>query len=144
MKDCTTDICEGDNRIKNCQCYRNHSGGMYDQICAYEENGFLIPCNAGCCNEGKGCPGQCKGAIDAPPYRSNEGLKTLSEGDIKIDRTINAFAFLVIALTIISTSLLILSFLNTGLKKKGQTSIEPTNGYYGFPFLRAFRPPQRG
>ena len=116
MKDCTLDSCQGDNRIKNCQCYRQASGDMYDQTCAYEEDGFLVACDAGCCNDGKGCPGQCKGAPDAPPYRSDAGLKTLKESDIKLDKTINALAFLIMALIILSTSLLVLGFISKGLK----------------------------
>jgi hypothetical protein len=117
---------------------------MYDQTCAYEEDGFLIACDAGCCNDGKGCPGQCKGAQDAPPYRSSEGLKTLKESDIKLDKTMNAFAFLIMALIILSTSLLVLGFISNGLKNKGDKYIEPPkNGDYGFPYARTFFPAQR-
>lgn len=137
MKDCKLDVCKGDNRIKNCQCYSQISGGMYDQFCAYEEAGFLIPCNKGCCNEGKGCPGQCKSAIDAPPYKSDRNLKTLTEADVNIDRATNLFAFLVISLILLSTAMLLFA----GLKNTDIKVVE-TNGKHGFPDVRAFGAPQ--
>ena len=40
-----------------------------DQMCGHEEAGYIYPCESGCCNEGKGCPGQCKCQRAAPPFR---------------------------------------------------------------------------
>jgi hypothetical protein len=34
-----------------------------------EEDGVYYECQAGCCHEGKGCPGQCDGVDPSPPYR---------------------------------------------------------------------------
>lgn len=131
MKDCTIETCQGDNRIKNCQCYRKFSGGMYEQQCAYEENGFLIPCNAGCCNEGKGCPGECEGAIDAPPYRGVDGLKVIRASDVNLDKAMNIFTFVMISLVLISTSMLLLDFISARLKTSNKKYIESTNGNNG-------------
>jgi hypothetical protein len=144
MKDCTLDTCQGDNRIKNCQCYKKFSGGVYDQQCAYEENGFLIPCNAGCCNNGNGCPGECTGAIDAPPYRDGIGLKRITGNDMSIDRAMNTLTFFMIALLIISTSMLLMKFIGKGLKKTREKIVEQTNGNYGLPPTNRGFPGVRG
>jgi hypothetical protein len=34
-----------------------------------EEDGVYYECEAGCCHEGKGCPGQCSDVDPSPPYR---------------------------------------------------------------------------
>lgn len=140
MKDCRIDVCQGDNRIRNCQCYRQALGSMYDQFCAYEENGFLVPCNKGCCNDGKGCPGQCDGAIDSPPYKSDVGLKKLSEADVNIERTVNLLIFLIIALIILSTLLLLISGLKNNDIKLTEQIKWPKQTMSLFPSLQPSAP----
>ena len=140
MKDCRIDTCKGDNRIRNCQCYRQVSGGMYDQFCAYEEAGFLVPCNKGCCNDGKGCPGQCDGAIDAPPYKSDMGLKKLNEADVDIERSVNLLIFLIIALIMLSTILLLISGLKNSDIKLTEEPKWPQLTIPSFPSLQPSAP----
>ena len=69
--DCTKEQCKGDNRKANCQCYalEGTADTSKKQVCAREENGAFYQCEAGCCNQGRGCPGQCSGVNDAPAYR---------------------------------------------------------------------------
>lgn len=69
--DCTKEVCKGDNRKANCRCYAVEStkDASKKQVCAREENGAFYQCEAGCCNQGRGCPGQCTGVSDAPAYR---------------------------------------------------------------------------
>lgn len=69
--DCKADVCKGDNRIRNCQCYAlsSASDARREQKCMVEEDGVYYECEAGCCHDGKGCPGQCKGVDPSPPYR---------------------------------------------------------------------------
>ena len=65
---CENYPCKGDNRIQNCQCYLIED----NQVCAYEDmqTGFVKKCDPGCCNSGKGCPGECAGALEnTPPYK---------------------------------------------------------------------------
>lgn len=138
MKDCRIDTCKGDNRTHNCQCYRQVSGGMYDQFCGYEENGFLVPCNKGCCNDGKGCPGQCEGAIDAPPYKSDMGLKKLNEADVDIERSVNLLMFLIISLIILSTVLLLISGLKNSDTKLTEQTKWPQPTMTSFPSSQPF------
>lgn len=68
---CKANVCKGDNRKRNCQCYAlsNSPDARGNQKCMVEEDGVYYECEAGCCHEGKGCPGQCEGVDPSPPYR---------------------------------------------------------------------------
>jgi len=56
---------------KPCKCYAqpdeipDANGVVKNQFCGYEEDGFLIPCDANCCP--KKCPGQCYGIKPRKP-----------------------------------------------------------------------------
>ena len=49
-----------------------------DQFCAKEEDGYLIPCAAGCCGE-NGCPGQCCNADISDPQGKRPENRRLNE-----------------------------------------------------------------
>ena len=82
MVGCELSICDKGYTDKPCACYPNLSilnNMIFDtlddkneavranQFCAYESDGYLFPCDPGCC-EG-GCPGQCPEVAPRPPQK---------------------------------------------------------------------------
>lgn len=86
-------------RTKNCRCfaYANVKDPKKEQFCGYKKNSVVIPCDPGCCDGG--CPGQCKGVADKPPYEIAQNDVDLS----KIPLYLKLAAFLLVVLVIIST-----------------------------------------
>ena len=56
---------------RECKCYAqpeeipDANGLVKNQFCGYEEDGFLIPCDASCCP--RKCPGECYGVKPRKP-----------------------------------------------------------------------------
>lgn len=107
--DCKKDKCQGDNRIKDCQCYASTTteDGSKTQFCAYEEAGNLYLCNKGCCNNGEGCPGECNGVLPSPPYRVRSADRIVTMSDVQFDEKIIESTMILIGLLLVSTTMLI-------------------------------------
>jgi hypothetical protein len=76
---------------------------MKEQVCAREIDGIYYRCEAGCCKEGKGCPGQCKDAGPAPAYKvipASEG-GIFEEEYITDTKMINALVLTLIAIAVL-------------------------------------------
>lgn len=102
--DCKKEVCRGDNRKGGCHCYAFGDGdnAMRKQVCAREVDGVYYRCEAGCCKEGMGCPGQCKGVGNAPAYRvitSSDG-SLYSGNTISSETVVNALVLTMIAISV--------------------------------------------
>lgn len=90
-------------KTKNCSCFAP-IGTNYpneNQVCAFQENNRVFPCDKDCC-EG-GCPGQTPNVKPRPPFAIKSIMKT-TDKQIK-----NIFKYIVILLVwiyIISTILI--------------------------------------
>lgn len=77
---CLDNTCSIEYIDKNCKCYSNISPDVNlakmsskektdyinsNQYCAYEDDGFLYPCDPACCT--LKCPGECPGVEPRPP-----------------------------------------------------------------------------
>ena len=88
-------------KTKDCRCYAriDAKDQKKEQFCGYRKNSFIIPCDAACCNGGEGCPGQCKGVSERPPY-------AIDQNPLEIDRFplyLKMAIFLIIVLLVLST-----------------------------------------
>ena len=116
--DCSKEKCKGDNRIRNCQCYSVENAGdvRMEQFCGHEVDGYIYPCEPGCCHKGRGCPGQCKCVRAVPPYN------VVSPNQVVDPEVVEERPGLIIDITILSAiALIILNiialFSVRGLKK---------------------------
>jgi len=69
-------------------------------MCAYEgDDNFLYSCDQKCCNEGKGCPGECNGVPSASP----QGVPTynIEQPHLMSDTKIKYNSFMKIVLIVI-------------------------------------------
>lgn len=106
--DCTvTGPCATPDAGCKCFTYSDSELPSMDQFCArVDADGTILPCAPSCCNNGAGCPGQCRGVSARTP----EGIKnvaaiayeTVASADERLDYFEKLFKVLV-ALLIIST-----------------------------------------
>ena len=116
-KDACEISCSPVYKDKPCMCYaitgaeQDAMGNVAEQFCAYEDDGFLIPCTSTCCNK---CPGQCRHILPRNPEGKADSLrfaaKMLSDEQkremAENDSNISIIVFLIImiiALAILST-----------------------------------------
>lgn len=125
---CKANGCKGDNRKRNCQCYAlsSASDARRNQKCMVEEDGVYYECEAGCCHEGKGCPGQCSDVDPSPPYRVISHSDVYTTASVKYLTTIqirDAAFVAVLGLCLIN----MLLFVSALLKKTCHTKAIPAN-----------------
>lgn len=68
---CEDEKCSDEYSDKNCNCYATYGTNepLTDQLCAWRDGNFLFKCDPTCCNEGKGCPGECFGIKPQKPTK---------------------------------------------------------------------------
>ena len=125
---CKTDVCKGDNRKRNCQCYAlsSASDARRNQKCMVEEDGVYYECEAGCCHEGKGCPGQCRDVDPSPPYRvisPSDVYTVASVKNLTTNQIRDAALVTVLGLCLINALMFIATYLskNTSCKSNAAT-----------------------
>lgn len=75
--DCKKNFCSNEYSDKECLCYAvpGTENELGDQFCAWRDENFLFKCDPGCCNEGKGCPGECKNVKPQDPTKTKNIIK---------------------------------------------------------------------
>jgi hypothetical protein len=98
-----------------CQCYTNpkSTDPTRNQICAREADNTLITCSPGCCNNSKGCYGQCKGAPYEDAQKVHEDAPLVNKVDLLRDRTYRGVPVPIIILIIIILTLISMSTVST-------------------------------
>lgn len=94
---CETAVCKGDNRKGGCQCY-SFGGDYSKQVCAREIDGKYHECEAGCCHNGRGCPGQCRGVSVSPPFRSIPNARVITSASKTHHNVMNVLVLTMIAI----------------------------------------------
>jgi len=86
----------------------------WNQFCAYEgADGFLYPCDAKCCNDGAGCPGECDGVPAATPQgvptynpdQSHDIVQSTSE--VKFNTFLKAVIVIVVVVVVVNFLILL-------------------------------------
>jgi hypothetical protein len=96
---CRQDICRGDNRKGDCKCYG--FGNADNQMCAREKDGVYYECEAGCCNDGLGCPGQCEEVAAAPAFRVVTDYDTINtKKSMTFEKAVNALVLTLMAIAL--------------------------------------------
>ncbi|MDA9846871.1 hypothetical protein N9C10_02950 [Flavobacteriaceae bacterium] len=96
--------CDHTFKTKKCQCFASSDTKLpnEDQFCGFEQDGFIFPCDVGCCD--KGCPGQCPGIDPKPPSDViGEDILIINNEEKEIKKVIATLFILIIGLVIIST-----------------------------------------
>jgi len=96
--------CDYTFKTKKCQCFASGDAELPndDQFCGFEQDGFIFPCDVGCCSEG--CPGQCPGVEPRPPADVVDAdIQIINNEDKEIQKVIATLLLLIFGLIIIST-----------------------------------------
>jgi hypothetical protein len=96
---------------KDCKCYvrsgTQKENYNTDQFCAFmTDEGILEGCDEGCCNNGKGCPGQCDNVPPQEPEAFDTSIPLLmtdDQDDTEPDNksTFNRFEILLIVIILL-------------------------------------------
>lgn len=96
--------CDHSFKTKKCECFASNETDFpnEEQFCGFEQDGFIFPCDVGCCSEG--CPGQCPGIEPKPPSRVIEpGIQIIKNEDKEIKKVVATLLLVIIGLIIVST-----------------------------------------
>jgi len=99
-----TSKCRHNFETKNCRCFSSGDMNTHEeQFCGFEDNGYIFPCDSGCCNGG--CPGECPGVEPRPPSKAlNKDLKIIRTPDAdKFQTYLKRIIILILCLCVIST-----------------------------------------
>ena len=109
--DCTSLPCLNTDQECMCFAYEDSTDPTKDQFCGHvTPDGRIVPCEAGCCNGGMGCPGQCRDAQPKRPDNTRFADKRLLPIFSERERLVafeNLFKFLVLLLLLSTVSLFI-------------------------------------
>lgn len=103
--------CDDIFKTKECKCYATSDSNYPDeeQFCGFEQNGFIFPCQVGCCDEG--CPGECPGIEPRPPH-------TIVKEELSVNNKDTLFRKIMATILIIVVALILTSTLSLFIKPK--------------------------
>jgi len=95
--------CRHTFETKDCKCFASDQTDFphEDQFCGFEQDGFVFPCDSGCC--GEGCPGECLGVQPRPPDSVKTKLEIIQTEDEEIQKYLKITLGVILCLSVIST-----------------------------------------
>ena len=99
----TFSSCNNVFKTKNCDCYASDDTNFpnEEQFCGFEQDGFIFPCDVGCCSDG--CPGQCPGVFSKPPSAVHDNNQIINTEEKELEKIIATLLLLIFGLIVIST-----------------------------------------